>query len=67
AKRKGTQIDIPGLERELGVPIVPINPRKNKGLEQLKKAIEQSAENYTSNRYVILLIIKHWRQMPLIR
>ena len=43
AKRKGTQIDIPGLERELGVPIVPINPRKNKGLEQLKKVIEQSA------------------------
>ena len=34
AKRKGTQVDIPGLERELGVPIVPINPRKNKGLEQ---------------------------------
>jgi ferrous iron transport protein B len=45
AKRKGTQIDIPGLERELGVPIVPINPRKNKGLDQLKKIIEQSAEN----------------------
>lgn len=45
AKRKGTQIDIPGLERELGVPIVQINPRKNKGLEQLKKVIEQSAEN----------------------
>jgi ferrous iron transport protein B len=45
AKRKGTQIDIPGLERELGVPVVPINPRKNKGLEQLKKIIEQSAGN----------------------
>jgi ferrous iron transport protein B len=45
AKRKGTQIDILGLERELGVPIVQINPRKNKGLEQLKKVIEQSAEN----------------------
>ena len=44
AKQKGTQIDIPGLERELGVPIVQINPRKNKGLEQLKKIIEQSAE-----------------------
>ena len=43
AKRKGTQIDIPGLERELGVPIVPINPRKNKGIEQLKKVIDQSA------------------------
>ena len=45
AKRKGTQIDIPGLERELGVPIVPVNPRKNKGIEQLKKVIEQSAES----------------------
>ena len=45
AKRKGTQIDIPGLERELGVPVVQINPRKNKGLEQLKKVIEQSAGN----------------------
>ena len=33
AKRKGTQINIPGLERELGVPIVSVNPRKNKGLE----------------------------------
>lgn len=45
AKRKGTQIDIPGLERELGVPIVQINPRKNKGIEHLKKVIEQSAES----------------------
>ncbi|MBL7701019.1 MAG: ferrous iron transport protein B [Ferruginibacter sp.] len=43
AKRKGTQIDIPGLERELGVPIVPVNPRKNKGIDQLKKVIDQSA------------------------
>lgn len=45
AKKKGTQIDIPGLERELGVPVIPVNPRKNKGVEQLKKVIEQSAEN----------------------
>jgi ferrous iron transport protein B len=45
AKRKGIQIDIPGLERELGVPIVPVNPRKNKGLEQLKKTIDQAAGN----------------------
>lgn len=45
AKRKGTQIDISGLERELGVPIVPVNPRKHKGIDLLKKAIEQSAEN----------------------
>ena len=45
AKEKGTQIDIAGMERELGVPIVVINPRKNKGTTALKKAIEQLAEN----------------------
>ena len=45
ANQKGTQIDIPGLERELGVPIVAINPRKNKGIAALKKAIEITAEN----------------------
>jgi ferrous iron transport protein B len=45
AKQKGTQIDIPGMERELGVPIIPINPRKNKGIPALKKSIEQLAES----------------------
>ena len=43
AKRKGIKIDIATLERELGVPIVAINPRKNKGIVQLKKAINQTA------------------------
>jgi len=42
AHQKGTQIDIPGLERELGVPVVTANPRKNKGVQQLKKTIEQT-------------------------
>lgn len=45
AKQKGTEIDIGGLERELGVQIVTINPRKNKGLPQLKKLIEQTFNN----------------------
>lgn len=40
AKKQGTQIDIAGLERELGVPVVAVNPRKNKGISQLKKTIE---------------------------
>ncbi len=44
AAKKGTQIDIAGLERELGVPIVAVNPRKNKGIAPLKKAIELAAE-----------------------
>lgn len=44
ARHKGTQIDIPGLQRELGVPIVAINPRKGKGIEQLKKTIDKAVE-----------------------
>ena len=45
ARQKGIKIDIAGLERELGVPIVAINPRKNKGLSALKKTIELTIEN----------------------
>lgn len=43
AKRKGIEIDLEGLERELGVPVVAVNPRKNKGIAQLKKAISLTA------------------------
>lgn len=39
AHKKGIEIDILALERELGVPVLCINPRKNKGIEQLKKTI----------------------------
>ncbi len=41
ARKKGITIDIPGLERLMGVPVVPINPRKNKGIPQLKKKIAE--------------------------
>jgi ferrous iron transport protein B len=43
AKSKGVRIDVAELERELGVPVIPINPRKDKGIPQLKKAIEQTS------------------------
>jgi len=45
ARKKGVEIDVPGLERELGVPIIPINPRKNKGIPQLKKTLSQVTGN----------------------
>ena len=40
AKRKGVQIDINGLSRELGFPVLAVNPRNNKGLSELKKQLE---------------------------
>ncbi|RYD54953.1 MAG: ferrous iron transport protein B [Sphingobacteriales bacterium] len=39
ARKKGISIELAGLERMMGVPVVAINPRKNKGIGQLKKAI----------------------------
>jgi ferrous iron transport protein B len=45
AKKKGIHINLPELERELGVPVVSVNPRKGKGISQLKKAIELTASN----------------------
>ena len=63
AKQKGIKIDILGLERELGVPIVVINPRKQKGTELLKKTIEQTIssnqpQNNTSFIYSAMLAPK---------
>lgn len=43
AAQKGIEIDVDGLERELGIPVVAVNPRKNRGIPQLKKVVELRA------------------------
>ncbi|HEY0298058.1 MAG TPA: ferrous iron transport protein B [Arachidicoccus sp.] len=43
AQKKGIKIDIDELSRELNVPVVPVNPRNNKGINELKKVIAQMA------------------------
>ncbi|MBW8686140.1 ferrous iron transport protein B [Chitinophaga rhizophila] len=48
ARKKGVEIDEAGLERELGVPVVTINPRKNKGITELKKMIDLVAKEKQS-------------------
>lgn len=45
AKKKDVEVDVAELERELGVPVVPVNPRRNKGIIQLKRVIEQTANH----------------------
>ncbi len=45
AAKKGIKIDIEGLERSLGVPVVSVNPRRDKGITELKKVIAQTAKN----------------------
>ena len=39
ASKKGIRIDVQGLQKELGIPVVAIDARKNKGLLELKKAL----------------------------
>ncbi len=61
AAKKGVQIDIKGLERELGVPVVNINPRKGKGIEDLKKAVLQlKKQTFTpQNNFVSIDTTQH--------
>lgn len=49
ARKKGIQIDIAGLQRELGVPVIAVNPRKQKGIGELKKTLLQVLEMKTTN------------------
>lgn len=44
ARQKGIKIDLLALKRELGVPVVAVDPRKKKGLTELKKAIELTVQ-----------------------
>ena len=39
AAKKGIKIDIAGLQEDLGIPVVAVDSRKNKGLGDLKKAL----------------------------
>ena len=60
ARGKGIEIDVPGLERELGVPVIPVNPRKNKGVIQLKKTLTQVATNLGPNPIRNFVPDAHW-------
>lgn len=48
AIKKGIKIDVAGIEADLGVPVVPVNPRKNKGLAHLRKVIGMVAKKQNS-------------------
>ncbi len=39
AAKKGIKIDIEGLQKDLGIPVVAVDARKNKGLGELKNAL----------------------------
>ena len=49
AAKKGIEIDVAALERELGIPVIPCTARQGKGLHELEAAIRRAAagENET--------------------
>ena len=49
AAKKGIEIDVAALERELGIPVIPCAARQGKGLHKLEAAIRRAAagENET--------------------
>lgn len=42
AEKKGIEVDVNKLQQQMGIPMVVVNPRKNKGLQTLKKIINQT-------------------------
>jgi len=54
AAKKNIKIDITALQQQLKVPVVPVNPRKNKGLAQFKKTIEETLVAINSNQTIFL-------------
>ncbi|MCU0336714.1 MAG: ferrous iron transport protein B [Sediminibacterium sp.] len=50
AAKKGIKIDVEGLSLELGVPVVQVNPRKNKGMQELRNVLAQSSTLYLQSK-----------------
>lgn len=44
AKRHGVEIDVRGLSRDLGVPVIPTSARNKEGISELLHAIDQVAK-----------------------
>ncbi len=58
AAKKDIEIDIKSLESELGIPIVAVNPRKNKGLTDLKKVLVNTVKTKSKSQLSDFINIK---------
>jgi ferrous iron transport protein B len=65
AKSKGVKIDLEALEIELGVPVVSINPRKNIGIPQLKKAITLTQSSLYKNTNTTFIDVDNLAKEPI--
>ena len=67
AAKKGIKIDIAGLQEDLGIPVVAVDARKNKGLQELKAALNtiiqtpraKNVESFIDNKALADKLIKY--------
>lgn len=71
AQRNGIKVDIEGLKKELGVPVVTVNARKGKGLTELKKALAEKiaqpahvpAQDFIANKQLATTAVNKVQQL----
>ncbi len=71
AAKKGIKIDIAGLQADLGIPVVAIDARKNKGLTELKQALigiietprSRNQESFIDNKNLAPLAIDAFKEL----
>ncbi len=51
AQRVGLEIDVPALERELGVPVIPAVASRGKGLDRIREALQGPAPAPPARRW----------------
>ncbi len=62
AEGRGIQIDVEGLSKRLGVPIVPMCANHGRGIEELRTCIDELEENKTYLPREKALFPEHFRQ-----
>lgn len=71
AAKKGIKIDVAGLQEDLGIPVVAVDARKNKGLSTLKEAIKEiiktprskTQESFIDNKNLAAAAIDEFKQL----
>ena len=71
AAKKGIKIDVAGLQEDLGIPVVAVDARKNKGLSTLKEAIEaiiktprsKTQESFIDNKNLASAAIDDFKEL----
>lgn len=71
ATKKGIMVDVAGLQKDLGIPVIAVDARKNKGLTELKKALlgilntkrSKNQKSFIDNKQLAPLAIDDFKKL----